>query len=265
MDRFEEIEITRDGKIATVIFNRPDRMNSYTLKMARELLEALNMLEDEKNVRVVVLKGKGKAFCAGYDLDEFSRLNRNAEGLFWEEEMRKGIHRVLIKLRELSQPTIACINGAAIGGGLAMAMACDLRVASKDAVLGDRSLQFGFIPDDGGLYLLPKLVGQAKAFEMLFLGKTLTAKEAEAIGLVNMVVEKEELDEKTKEIALKLSEGPPLAQALAKRAFYRHMNLGIKEALEETATMCQLICPTEDVGEGIRAFKEKRPPKFKGR
>jgi len=250
----------KEGTIL-IILNRPDKANSLSRKLVDSLNETLKKLAHDKNARVVVITGKGeKAFCAGADLKE--------RETFTEEDVRK----FLLKLRDtfttienLPQAVIAAINGAALGGGCELALACDIRIASKNAILGLTEVKLGIIPGAGGTQRLSRIVGKGKAKEMVLLGKRVDAYEAERIGLVNFITESPDLMNKVNEIADALKENAPIAMREAKYAINKGFNLEIEQGLDVELKAYDVCIPTEDRLEGLKAFKEKRKPVYKGR
>jgi enoyl-CoA hydratase/carnithine racemase len=165
----------------------------------------------------------------------------------------------------MDKPTIASVNGVAVAGGLALALACDFRIASDRARFGDTSIVYGFASDEGQTYLLPRIVGLAKALELILLGDIIDANEAQRLGLVNRVVPHDELEKATKDLATRLAKGPSIAQRLSKHAIYRHLAMDLESSLEDIGLAAQIANETEDAIEGTKAFLEKRPPVYKGR
>lgn len=261
---YETILYTKEGPVATITLNRPDNLNAYTNLLLEEMLRAIDDVRQDDNIRVLIITGAGRAFCAGADLSQpVEELQRRP--LSSVMEMREGFHQLLLSLGRLDKPTIAAINGPAVAGGLNIALVCDFRIASDLARIGDGSLRFGFVPDEGGAYLLPRIVGLEKALELILLREILDAKQAERIGLVGKVVPHAELEGRAREMAHKIAEGPPVASRLAKRAVYKQLDMDFAAALEDIALAAQIVNEMEDVQEGIRAFFEKRKPIFKGR
>jgi len=206
-------------------------------------------------LRAVVITGAGRGFCSGVDLAPSASV---VEGL-------TEIHEIIKGITNMEKPVIALINGTAVGGGLDLAMACDIRIASEKAKLSEIFVRRGLLPDMGGTYFLPRLVGLGKAKELIFTGEIIDAKEAERIGLVNKVVPHEELNSTGMELARKLAKGPTLAIGKAKIAINREMELNLDSALKDAIEAGSFIFGTEDALEGVMAFVEKREPKFKGK
>lgn len=261
---YEQIDITEDSGITTITLNRPEKLNALAGHMRRDLAEALETAASERNVHVVVITGAGRAFCAGgdvaamaelierHDADEFSRLLGSAR-------------RVVTSIRQMTKPVIASVNGPAFGAGCNLALACDLRIASTTATFNQSFAKVGLHPDWGGTYFLPRLVTPNKACEMFFLGETMGADEALRLGVVNHVVEPAELEAETRKLAERLRDAPAIALGAAKQAVYMSQAAELEEMLR-FETEAQMRCfESQDGAEGLRAFLEKRPPKFTGR
>lgn len=262
---YREIIYRKEDGIATITLNRPEKGNAYTPVMLDEMVAAIEDFKRDAGARVLVFTGAGRSFCAGYDLDAFVPARVGRHPLHWVEEEREGFHRVLRHLKGVDKPVIASVNGGAIAAGFVLALACDLRIASERARLGDPSLNFGFASDEGLTYFLPRIAGIAKAVEMLLLGETVDAQEALRLGLVHRVVPPEELEKATRELASWLAARATVGQRLTKRAIYHHAEADMETSLEWAALIAQIADETEDAFEGVKAFREKRPPAFQGR
>ncbi len=238
--------------LAWIIVNRPEKLNAINMEVVEGIMSALDEAEGD-GVRVVVITGEGRAFSAGADVTMFKDLTP-VEAF----ELSKRLNEALRRIREFRKPTIAMVNGFALGGGLELAMACDLRIASDRAQFGQPEITLGIITGAGGSYRLPELVGVAKAKELLFTGDLIGAEEALRIGLVNRVVSHERLEEETRSLAMKIAERPPKALEV-----YKALLNGTK--LDMEALAFGLVFGTEDSKEGISAFLEKRKPEFRGR
>jgi enoyl-CoA hydratase/carnithine racemase len=249
----------KDG-IVTITLNRPERRNALSIALGRELLAALGRLAPDDTAAVLILTGADKAFCAGGDFDEIRAANANparAEegvGVFLE---------VFRALREVPCPSIARINGDAVGGGCCLALCCDLRIAVRGARLGLPFVNIGLAGADlGASYILPRLVGLTRATELLLLGQTVTAEEAAALGMIHRAVDAEALDREAGDLAARLARGPRLALRLTKQALAGSLDRGLAEALDVERRAQTLAIQSPDVLEGIRAFLDKRPPRF---
>jgi 2-(1,2-epoxy-1,2-dihydrophenyl)acetyl-CoA isomerase len=260
---YENIQVSTADCIQTITLNRPDRLNAFIGHMRRDLAEALEHAGSDRNVRVVVITGAGRGFCAGGDVAFMAELmqRRNAEEF---SRILGAGRRVILAIRQMTKPVIAAINGPASGAGCNLALACDLRIASSDATFSQSFAKVGLHPDWGGSYFLPRLVTPNKACEMFFLGESIDAAEALRLGIVNQVVAPEELESATLELAQRLRAAPPIALAGAKHAVYMSQAAGLEEMLRYE-TEVQLRCfESDDAHEGVQAFLEKREPKFTG-
>jgi len=257
---------TRDH-IAKITINRPERMNGYSEPMVKELVSAIDMARQDDDIRVLIITGTGRAFCAGGDIsgapDSRSRFHGHPMGHLLE--MREGFHQLVLSLNRFDKPVIAGINGAAVAGGLTLALCCDFRIASEEARLGDTALKFGLLCDEGGAYFFPRAMGLDRALKMTLLSEVYDARTAFELGLVTEVVPHEKLGARVDELAQRLAEGPPLAVRTAKRMMYKQQEMTLANALEDAALNVMITNPSEDVREGTRAFREKRKPKFQGR
>lgn len=265
---YKEIIYSVDAQVAVITLNRPERMNALTTTTHTELAQAIDEAAKDENVRVLVLTGAGKGFCSGDDVKD---IFLSPEETTWKgQEMRLrhlqgehlfgGGHRLL----EINKPSIAAVNGAAVGYGCDLTLMCNMRVASENARFGEVFLRVGLIPDEA-LILLPRLVGLAKTYELVLTTDIIDATEAERIGLVNKVVPHEDLMKATLELAHKIASKPPIAVQLAMEGIRRGLSLAMKEFMQYEALAFTFCSETEDHIEGARAFAEKREPVFKGR
>lgn len=250
-------------RIGTLTLNRPERLNAFFGAMRDELAEGLEELGRRDDVRVVVVTGRGRAFCAGADVAYMADLV--AAGA-WEEAnaLVEAGRRVITAVVGMPKPVIGAINGPAAGGGANLALACDLRIASERASIGQTFNRIGLHPDWGGTWLVPRLVGPARAAELFFLAEMVEAREAERIGLVNRVVPHEALAEETRAWAERLAAKPALSLALAKEALRRTWSASLEEMLDFEARAQDRCFRSPDGLEGVRAFVEKRAPRFGG-
>lgn len=248
-----------DG-IALVTVNRPAKLNPLNRETVRAIGECFCDLAADDSVKAVILTGAGeKAFVAGADIHELEHL-----GAIEGREFGMHGQRVFSEIEHLRKPVIAAINGWALGGGLELAMACHIRIASPNAKLGQPEVKLGIVPGHGGTQRLPRLVGKGRALEMILTGDPISAEEAHRIGLVNRVVPAGDLIAEARSIAAKILENGPVAVALCLDAVHRGMEMPLEEALAWEAAQFGLSCATEDIREGTRAFLDKRKARFKG-
>jgi enoyl-CoA hydratase/carnithine racemase len=260
---YEHIQVSESEAILTITLNRPDKLNAFIGHMRRDLAEALEHAGSDRSVRVVIITGAGRAFCAGGDIAFMAELMRRRDAEEFSRILGAG-RRVILAIRQMSKPVIGSINGPASGAGCNLALACDLRIASNTATFSQSFAKVGLHPDWGGTYFLPRLVTPNKACEMFFLGETIDAAEAARLGIVNQVVAPEDLDATTLQLAERLRAAPPIALAAAKQAVYMSQAAELDEMLRYE-TEAQLRCFESDDGhEGVQAFLEKREPRFTG-
>jgi enoyl-CoA hydratase/carnithine racemase len=260
---YQHIDISEENNIVTITLNRPEKLNAFVGHMRRDLAEALEEAGSDHNVRVVVITGAGRAFCAGSDVRSLAELveRKDAEEF---SRLLGAARRVITSIRQMTKPVIASINGPAFGAGFNLALACDLRLASTAASFSQSFAKVGLHPDWGGTYFLPRMVTTNKACEMFFLGESIDAQEALHLGIVNRVVQPEELESATRQLAERLRDAPQLALAAAKQAVYMSHAADLEEMLRYE-NEAQLRCfGSHDGREGLRAFLEKRAPLFKG-
>jgi 2-(1,2-epoxy-1,2-dihydrophenyl)acetyl-CoA isomerase len=220
---------------------------------------------EDPAIRAIVLTGAGRGFCSGGDVKVMNENKERGAGRPLIDKVAPSRDRTVLAMRDAPKPLIAAVNGPAAGAGMNIALACDIRIASTTARFGETFAKRGLHVDWGGTYFLPRIVGMAKACELIFTGEIIDAEEALALGIVSKVVDPEELMPSAHELAQKIAAGPPIAIRLAKRALYRSQDCDLRSALE-FETYAQNICSeTEDAREGITAFVEKRPPRFQGR
>ena len=255
---FEHLSYEVEEGIALVTLKRPEALNALSQSLLEELAEIPELVQQDPEVRAVIFTGEGKAFAAGADLKEIAAI----KDPFMGREYALFGQRVFAEIAALPVPTIAAINGYALGGGLELAQACDLRAAAKTANLGLPEVGLGLIPGFGGTQRLPRLIGRGRALDLIFTGRHVDAEEALFLGLVNRVAE--DALEEAKKLAQKILKNAPIALALAKESVVRGEGLDLAEALEIEADLFGYAAATEDMKEGVRAFLEKRPPSFKG-
>jgi enoyl-CoA hydratase len=253
---------TADG-VATLTLNRPGAMNAITARMKEELARALDAVEADAEVRVLVITGAGtKAFCAGADIKERSGTDPTPAEFYARQKLTQ---RLFSRIEQLDRPVIAAINGVALGGGCEIALACDLRIAADTASLGLTEVNLGVLPAGGGTQRLPRIVGAAKAKELIFTGQRLAAAQALELGLVNRVVPADGLMAAAGELARQIAAKPPLAVRLAKQVINKGLQTDTETAMEFELYAASILFDTDDRKEGMRAFVEKRAPQFKGR
>ena len=267
MKEFQQIIYEKSGHVAIVTLNRPQKLNAYSEIMVHEILAALGDARDDDEIRAVIITGTGRGFCSGGDIGRDFQYPARYRGHHMESmlEMRENMHELVKFLQRFDKPTIAAVNGAAVAGGLTLALSCDFRIAAESARLGDTSLKFALIPDEGGAYLFPRFLGLEKALKMSLLSEVYAAHQALELGLVTEVVPDGELMTRARHWAERLAAGPPIAIRITKRMMYKQLTMGLDNALEDAALGTMVANYTEDVKEGIAAFHEKRPPKFKGK
>lgn len=260
---FEHLLTAVQDGIGTITLNRAAKLNSLTGTMRQEVAQAVRDMAEDREVRVVIITGAGRAFCAGADIGYMRDLLEHNDTDAFTELVEAG-RAVVTTIRETQKPVIAMVNGPAAGGGANLALACDLRIASKKASIGQTFNRIGLHPDWGGTFFLPRLVGPAKALELVLTGDMVDAVEAHRIGLFNRVVPHTQLEAETRRLAERLAAKPPLALALAKKAIYQSGHRQLSGMLDIELDH-QLQCFTsEDAREGFEAFLEKRDPHFRG-
>jgi 2-(1,2-epoxy-1,2-dihydrophenyl)acetyl-CoA isomerase len=263
MSKDNVLLLNKSDGMGTITLNRPDKLNAFNDELSYALQEALKDLEKDNSVKVIVIAGAGRGFCSGQDLQ--ARLDNKNNQVSLGESIRRRYNPLILKLRNIEKPIIASINGVAAGAGASLAFACDFRIASTNATFIQSFSKVGLVPDSGSTFLLPRLIGLTKAFELMLLADKLSAKEALDLGILNMVVAPEQLAEETLALAKKLAIGPSLAFALTKRAVNSAIFNDIEELLEQEANLQEIAGHSEDFAEGVKAFIEKRQPIYKGK
>jgi 2-(1,2-epoxy-1,2-dihydrophenyl)acetyl-CoA isomerase len=252
-----------DG-VATITFNRPDKSNAFDDAMIAETIDALKNVERDAEVRAVVITGAGKNFCAGQDLSQLLQYYQSARAIPFGDHVRKSYNVIVARIRTIEKPFLAAINGAAAGAGFGIACACDLRHAAENAKFRMAFIGIALAPDASTSFLLPRIVGLGRALEMAVTNEPLDAEQALRYGLVNRVFKADELMPKTLEFAKQLAHAPTRAIGLTKRAFNRALDADLDTALAYEASMQEIAGHTEDHREGVKAFVEKRAPRFSG-
>lgn len=258
---FKFIIYEKSEGIATITLNRPEALNAFSKEVVSEVLQALEDIRSDESVRVVILTGAGeKAFSAGADIKAMIGMNS-----LKARELSLMGEKLCLALENLEKPVIAALNGYALGGGLEVAMSCDLRIASENSRMGQTEINIGLIPGWGGTQRLTRLVGRTKAKEMVFTGKMIDARTAEQLGIVNMVVPADKFREAVRQFALELASKAPVAIKVAKALIDKGAEIGLDSALALEREGFGVVASTEDLQEGVNAFTEKRKPVFKGK
>lgn len=256
----ENVLIEKRGNVGIITVNRPDKLNALNAGTRRDILTALDKLERNEDVRVVVITGAGeKAFIAGADINEFA-----GKTAVQQRNVMKG-RRAFDAVEDFPKPVIAMINGFCLGGGCELALACDIRIASTKAKLGQPEIKLGIIPGGGGTQRLTRIIGEGKAMELILTGDFISAEEALRLGLVNYVYEPEELESKTMELANKIAEMSPVALSMAKASVKNAARMNLRAGLDSEVDLFAICFSSEDKEEGVKAFLEKRKPEFKGK
>lgn len=259
------IDTDRQDGVAVIHLNRPDKLNSFTREMASQLQQALRSAADDEEIRCVFLTGDGSAFCAGQDLPEVLERRDQDEDYKLSDTVQESYLPLIKLIRKMPKPVVCAVNGTAAGAGANLALACDFVLASDEARFIQAFSKIGLIPDTGGTWLLPRLVGQARARALTMLGEPLDAQQAEDWGMIYRCVEDKKLIDESMKLARQLSQLPTRALALTKQALDQAENQSFEEQLELEARLQAEAGETEDFEEGVQAFLNKRKPQFKGK
>lgn len=253
-----------EDHIATLTLNRPETLNALTPIMREGMLAAMISADEDDEVRAIIITGAGRGFCSGGDVKAMNEARKAGSSSVLEDKISPIRDRIVLAMRDARKPVIAAVNGAAAGAGMNIALACDIRLASNTAKFGQTFAKRGLHPDWGGTYFLPRIVGMAKACELIWSGKMISAEEALTLGIVSELTEPDQLMQSARALAASIAAGPPVAIRMAKRAMYAGMDTSLRDALE-FETFAQNVCAaTNDAKEGIAAFVEKREPRFTG-
>lgn len=248
--------------VQIITLNRPEKKNAFNGEMIEEWVKALEDAQQNEEVHVIVITGAGSAFCSGGDV---GGMKQDQKPLDNKNKLWENIHRVPLTLKSIDKPVIAAINGPAVGAGLDMALMCDIRTMVSDSKVSEGYVKVGLVPGDGGAFFLPKIVGEAKAFELLWTGNFISSEEALTLGLVNHVYSQEKFFEKTMQLAEQIAAGPQVAIRMTKRAVRYSRTMELEPALDLISSHYAIIKETDDHKEGVAAFKEKRKAKFTGK
>lgn len=277
LEDFKNIILSEDEGVTTITLNRPEKRNAMSPELMEEFAKALDRVAKDENTRAVVITGAGEAFCAGGDVkldvakvgeyvsDMKSKRSSRMSIMAQAAKHANALIQPIKKIAAMEKPVIAAINGFAVGGGCDLAMVCDIRIASEKAKFGEFYVRRGLVPDLGGTYFLPRLVGISRAKRLIFTGDLIDAKEAESIGLVDEVVPEDQFESAVYDFAKKLAKGPTKAIGAAKREINKALNMNLDESLSAAMSAQLPLIQTEDYKEGYTAFLEKREPVYKGR
>lgn len=260
-DNWQNVELLIQDRCAWVTINRPEKLNAITTQMFHDLEECVDGLRDRHDVGVIVITGAGRAFSSGADLKGITGEVDTYDAHAMRNHLRF-VGRVVKKWMSIEKPTIAAVNGLALGGGCNLALMCDLILMRQDATIGEVYTKKALVMDMAGTYLLPRLVGRARAMELAFFGDPLSAQEAEWIGLVNRCIPVEEFDATVREWALRLASAPARALGLVKTGLVQSQAMDLDAVLEWEAQAIAMVFQTQDVKEALAAFREKRAPKY---
>ena len=267
---YQTIILEKKENVAVVTLNRPERLNALNFQMRQELFSVLDDVDKDDEMRVLVLTGKGRGFCSGRDVDEMrvgtgaSTSTAGETGEIQQSRPREA-GNIILKLQKMQKPTIAMVNGIALGSGFDLALACDLRVGSENAKFVNGFIRIGIPPPEGGAWLYPRVMGLGKALEYLYTGDFIEAEEAEKLGVLNRLVPADELEKETMALARKIADGPPIAIRLMKFQAYKGLEMDLETALQIAAACETITLTSQDHREGVAAFREKRQAKFQGR
>jgi len=259
--KLKTVTFERENELAIIAFNRPQKLNTLNAQFLQDLDRVIDEAERNEEIKALIVIGKGKAFCAGVELNEAKAIS----SAWAEKTFVRKLQLTFTRFERMSKPVIACVNGLALGGGCELALACDLRIASEMAMFGLPEIKLGVIPGAGGTQRLPRTIGITKAMEMIFTGDQITAEEAYRVGLVNKVVRAGDLLEEGRKLGKRLAQKSPLALKMAKVALITGLNIDLDSGLLFELECFGSLFNSEDGKEGIKAFLEKRRAQFKGK
>ena len=259
------IRYEASDNVAVITLNRPENMNTFNLVMLKELIASFEAIALDDEIRAVILTGEGRAFSAGADVKGVDELLGIQKEKVEDTDTMKLVNRLVLAIRQTPKPVVAALNGVVAGASTNFVMACDIIIASENARFAENFINIGLIPDGGGTYFLPELIGYQRAAEIFFTGKILSAREALELGLYNRVVPQEDVLKEAVELALELADRPGRAIAAGKALLNREAIPRLRGYLEEESKYQRMMAATEDAKEGVTAFIEKRKPKFTGK
>lgn len=258
----QNVILQKEKGIAAITLNRPEKLNAFNGAMLEEIAATFEEAAADNMMKAITITGAGRAFCSGADLSSTDfQFNSASDNL---RHLQK-VTSLILRIKNAPQPVIAAVNGFAVGGGCNLALACDIIIASEKAKFIEPYVMRGIHPDWGATYFLPRLIGPAKAADILLTGRTIDAYEADRMGMISRVVPADQLENTTRDLAMAFSEGPPLAIRMAKASMNQALTMDLSAALEAEARAVTILNMTEDRNEGIAAFLQKRKPVFKGR
>ena len=261
---FQHLLVRQEEGFVVLTMNRPEVLNAFNDLMLQELTEATASAAQDETIRCVVINGAGRAFGAGQDINGFATIHESGEPIKVSEHLAK-YHRLIQLFQEMPKPVIAAVHGVAAGVSCNLALACDLRITADNARFVEAFARIGLVPDGGGAYFLPRLVGLGKALEMALLNDDISASEAERIGLVNKCVPLDEFETFTVTLAQRLAQGPTRSYGLIKKLMYRSLDSDLQTSLQLEGEMQDIAINTDDHRESVRAFLEKRHASYNGR
>jgi 2-(1,2-epoxy-1,2-dihydrophenyl)acetyl-CoA isomerase len=259
---YNTLILKKEDGVATITLNRPERLNAMNLEMSKEFIQARGELCEDKGIGAIIITGAGRGFCSGADIsaEDFQVIDPSDVAKLLEPA-----RRCIMGIREIPKPVIAAVNGPVVGGGCCLALACDIIIASKKARFGLSFVLRGLHPDFGGTYFLPRMIGVAKANDLIYTGRIIDADEADRIGMISRVVPADKLESVTREIAVTLAKGASQAISMTKASINKVLQMDLTAALEYEARAQSILMMSEDFRESTAAFLEKREPVFRGK